>query len=173
MTNAPSNIARTAGRSTTVALMGLAEVVTVSIMGSSDSSKLLAAPRKFTPTRRSPLAEILERTGIAAGQRGLRPSRSAYHPRQRHSVSTSPAASDEGQGTERGKHHRGRYPDRSYRQLLGDPVPNEDSRNIGEHHAESRADDNRAELLEPRGEANRGDLRLIPDFRDEKGTESR
>jgi hypothetical protein len=47
--------------------MGLAEVVTVSIMGSSDSSKLLAAPRKITPTCRSPPAEILERTGIAAG----------------------------------------------------------------------------------------------------------
>ena len=77
----------------------------------------------------------------------------------------------DGQDAERGKHHRGRYTDRSHRQLIGDPVRNEDSWNIGEHHAQSGARDNRKELLEPCSKASRGDLRLIADFRDEKGTE--
>ena len=58
------------------------------------------------------------------------------------------------------------------RQLIGDPVRNEDSWNIGEHRAQSGARDNRKELLEPCSKASRGDLRLIADCRDEKGTES-
>ena len=43
---------------------------------------------------------------------------------------------------------------------------------LARHHAQSGARDNRKELLEPCSKASRGDLRLIADFRDEKGTES-
>ena len=42
---------------------------------------------------------------------------------------------------------------------------------LARHHAQSGARDNRKELLEPCSKASRGDLRLIADFRDEKGTE--
>src|SRR5215472_7467967 len=96
-----------------------------------------------------------------------------YPPESSRSPTRLSVCSKDGQDTECRKHYCHGYADRSDRQLLGDPVPDEDSRNIREHHAEGRADDDRIELLEPCGKTDRGDLRLITDFRDEERTERR
>jgi hypothetical protein len=82
-------------------------------------------------------------------------------------------SSGDGQDAEGGEHHRCRNADRSDRQPLGNPAPNEHSWNIGQHHAESGTDDHPIELLEPCGESDRRDLRFITDFRDEKSAERR
>src|SRR6516165_11643050 len=85
----------------------------------------------------------------------------------------SPLTAGDGPNAECRKHHRGSHADRSDRQLLGDSVPDEDSRNIGQLHPESRADHDWIELLEPGSETDRGDLRLITDFCDEERTDRR
>jgi hypothetical protein len=76
----------------------------------------------------------------------------------------SPTASNERQHCEHIKHDSSRDTNERDRQFVGQTVPNRDGRNVGEHHAKGRTDDDRVKLLEPSRETDSGDLRLIADL---------
>lgn len=79
------------------------------------------------------------------------------------------ANAGESESVERGEHDGGCKADGRYRQFVCDPAPDEHGGNIGQHHAERRAENDRVKGFEPCSEADRGDLRLIADLREKKG----
>src|SRR3954451_1616206 len=73
----------------------------------------------------------------------------------------------------RGEDERGRIADPTKRQSTGEPVAEDDGRDIRQHHAESRADNDRVKLLEPSREADRRDLCLVADLGKEENHDRR
>jgi hypothetical protein len=85
----------------------------------------------------------------------------------------SPTASNERQHCEHIKHDSSRDTNERDRQFVGQTVPNRDGRNVGEHHAKGRTDDDRVKMLEPSRETDSGDLRLIADLGEKESDQCR
>jgi hypothetical protein len=79
----------------------------------------------------------------------------------------------EGEHPKTSEHDRSSDADRLHREPVGELVPEKYRRDIGEHHAERCAGDDRVELLEPGGEADRRDLRLVTDLGEEERDQGR
>jgi hypothetical protein len=82
-------------------------------------------------------------------------------------------AANKGQDSERGKYDSGGDANWSNGQLVGETVSDQDRRDIRQHHAASRADDDRRKLLEACGKRDGGDLGFVADLGKEEGEEGR
>ena len=75
----------------------------------------------------------------------------------------------QGRDAERGEDQRGSHPEGADRQPARHPVSEQHRRYVRQHHPERRAEYNGGERLEPGGEGDRGDLRLVADLGKKKG----
>ena len=90
--------------------------------------------------------------------------------RKRPVGASRPSASSENErrDPERGEDESGGVADRLERQAAGEPVAEDHGRDVGDHHAQRRAEDDRVKLLEPGRETDRRDLRLVADLGEEE-----
>ena len=83
------------------------------------------------------------------------------------------SARGEDQSAECREHDGRRDADSFHWQLVSDFVADEHSRDVRQHHPERRAENDRIELLEPRGQADCGYLRLVAYLGEKESDERR